>query len=336
MSSASARSLASRLTAPVVIGERRLPPIGLVLLATVGLALLAVIVAFEWTHLNDEYAYWQAGARLWAGQALYDPGAAPNTPYAYWYPPPLAQVLAPITVVLSADAIRDRLDGPAAGLPLVARWTQPPRRTRADRVPARRGRAAGAKRPPRDCGACGARAPTLLGVLDPGDGAQDHAGARDRVPGGRWPMARRPEGRGRRRGRAGGELRAGAGGMAPVPGGCRGQGRHRRRDDPASRDSLRAAVRAGWGARHRGGSPGSPRSRARHVGARRRGAPDRGAGGREPDAVGHGDEHADRDRAAVACSRRQPIAAEPGRSTAASQAIEANAAGERVPASLQP
>ena len=104
MSSASASGLASRLTAPVVIGERRLPPIGLVLLATIGLGLLAVIVAFEWTHLNDEYAYWQAGARLWAGQALYDPGAAPNTPYAYWYPPPLAQVLAPITAVVSADA----------------------------------------------------------------------------------------------------------------------------------------------------------------------------------------------------------------------------------------
>lgn len=92
-----------RLTSPVVIGSRRLPPIGLVALAAVGLALLAVIVAFEWTHLNDEYAYWQAGARLWAGQPLYDAAAAPNTPYAYWYPPPLAQVMAPLTAVLSAD-----------------------------------------------------------------------------------------------------------------------------------------------------------------------------------------------------------------------------------------
>jgi hypothetical protein len=95
--------LAARLTAPVEIGSRRLPPIGLVVLAAVGLALLAVIAAFEWTHLNDEYAYWQAGARLWAGQPLYDAAAAPNTPYAYWYPPPLAQVMAPLTAVLSAD-----------------------------------------------------------------------------------------------------------------------------------------------------------------------------------------------------------------------------------------
>ena len=104
MSSASASRFASRLAAPVVIGERRLPPIGLVVLASIGLALLAVIVTFEWTHLNDEYAYWQAGARLWAGQPLYDAAAAPNTPFAYWYPPPLAQVLAPITAVASADA----------------------------------------------------------------------------------------------------------------------------------------------------------------------------------------------------------------------------------------
>lgn len=104
MSSASPSGLASRFTAPVVIGERRLPPLGLVVLATIGLALLAIIAAFEWTHLNDEYAYWQAGARLWAGEALYDPTAAPNTPYAYWYPPPLAQILAPITAVVSAEA----------------------------------------------------------------------------------------------------------------------------------------------------------------------------------------------------------------------------------------
>jgi hypothetical protein len=94
---------AGRLTSPVVIGTRRLPPIGLVILAAIGFALLAVIVAFEWTHLNDEYAYWQAGARVWAGQPLYDAAAAPNTPYAYWYPPPLAQVMAPLTAVLSAD-----------------------------------------------------------------------------------------------------------------------------------------------------------------------------------------------------------------------------------------
>jgi hypothetical protein len=106
MSSASAErgGLRGLLFSPVVIGSRRLPSIGLVALAAIGAVLLAVIATAEWSHLNDEYAYWQAGARLWAGQPLYDPAAAPNTPYAYWYPPPLAQVLAPVTVFLSADA----------------------------------------------------------------------------------------------------------------------------------------------------------------------------------------------------------------------------------------
>ncbi len=97
------RGFGGRLTAPVAVGSRRLPSIGLVLAAAIGLALLAIIALYEWTHLNDEYAYWQAGARLWAGQPLYDPTAAPNTPYAYWYPPPLAQVLAPLTTVVSAE-----------------------------------------------------------------------------------------------------------------------------------------------------------------------------------------------------------------------------------------
>jgi len=92
------------LFAPVVVGSRRLPSIGLVALAAIGALLLAVVATTEWIHFNDEHAYWLAGARLAAGQPLYDPTAAANTPFAYWYPPPLAQVLAPITGFLSADA----------------------------------------------------------------------------------------------------------------------------------------------------------------------------------------------------------------------------------------
>lgn len=91
------------LLAPLVIGSRRLPPIGLLVLAAIGGFFLAVVATTEWRHFNDEHAYWLAGARLAAGQALYDAGAAPNTPFAYWYPPPLAQVLAPITQVISAE-----------------------------------------------------------------------------------------------------------------------------------------------------------------------------------------------------------------------------------------
>jgi hypothetical protein len=93
-----------RLFAPLLVGSRRFPSIGLVVLAAVGAFLLAVVATAEWIHFNDEHAYWLAGARLLAGQPLYDPAAASNTPFAYWYPPPLAQVMAPLTAVLSADA----------------------------------------------------------------------------------------------------------------------------------------------------------------------------------------------------------------------------------------
>lgn len=97
------RALGSLFT-PIVIGSLRLPSIGLVVLAAIGASLLTVVAATEWRHFNDEHAYWLAAVRLAAGQGLYDPATAPNTPFAYWYPPPLAQVLAPVTSILSADA----------------------------------------------------------------------------------------------------------------------------------------------------------------------------------------------------------------------------------------
>ena len=104
-SSASGRTGAlDRLFAPVEVGSRRFPSIAISVLAGIGAALLLIIATTEWQHFNDEHAYWLAGARLLAGQPLYDPSAVANTPFAYWYPPPLAQVLAPLTSVVSADA----------------------------------------------------------------------------------------------------------------------------------------------------------------------------------------------------------------------------------------
>lgn len=96
--------MAGRLTSPLVIGARRWPSPLVIVLAAIGASLLVIIAATEWRHLNDEYAYWLAGARLSAGAPLYDLAAAPNTPFAYWYPPPLAQVLAPLTSFVAADA----------------------------------------------------------------------------------------------------------------------------------------------------------------------------------------------------------------------------------------
>lgn len=88
----------------MVFGGVRLPPVWLVVAAAVGAFFLAVIVRDEWVHFNDEHAYWLAATRLASGEPLYDAAAAPNTPLAFWYPPPIAQVLAPFTGLLSADA----------------------------------------------------------------------------------------------------------------------------------------------------------------------------------------------------------------------------------------
>lgn len=84
---------------PVPVGRLTLPPIGLVATATIGAALLLVVVTTRWLEPTDEAAYWRAAERLVAGEPVYDPAARPGTPYAYFYPPPLAQVVAPFTLV---------------------------------------------------------------------------------------------------------------------------------------------------------------------------------------------------------------------------------------------
>lgn len=93
-----AGALLSRLFArPVRAGRLTLPPPGLVVLAAIGGLLLLTVATLRWGGLQDEHAYWLGAQRLAAGHALYDPTADPATPYAYWYPPVLAQVLAPFT-----------------------------------------------------------------------------------------------------------------------------------------------------------------------------------------------------------------------------------------------
>ncbi|TAK02069.1 MAG: DUF2029 domain-containing protein [Chloroflexota bacterium] len=79
--------------------HRRLSPT-LITLAAVGATLLLVVAVTAWPVFGDEHAYWLAAERVLRGEPLYDPTAAPNTPYGYWYPPVLAQVLAPFAAVL--------------------------------------------------------------------------------------------------------------------------------------------------------------------------------------------------------------------------------------------
>ena len=54
----------------------------------------------RWGVPADEHAYWLAARRLIEGQPLYDPTVTIITPYAYLYPPPLAQALVPVAAVV--------------------------------------------------------------------------------------------------------------------------------------------------------------------------------------------------------------------------------------------
>ena len=76
----------------------------LVPLAAIGAVLLTVIVWIYWRNPGDAFAYWLAAIRLVAGEPVYVTGEAAFAPYAYHYPPPLAQVLAPFTLVVPAIA----------------------------------------------------------------------------------------------------------------------------------------------------------------------------------------------------------------------------------------
>jgi hypothetical protein len=74
--------------------------IWLILAAAIGASLLLVVALARWGAPSDEHAYWLAARRLFDGQPLYDPTVTIITPFAYLYPPPLAQVLVPVAAVV--------------------------------------------------------------------------------------------------------------------------------------------------------------------------------------------------------------------------------------------
>lgn len=86
--------------------ERRIAgrPLWLWVLAAFGAALLVQVGLTRWGTPSDEHAYWLAARRLIEGQPLYDPAATIVTPYAYLYPPVLAQVLVPVALVVPSAA----------------------------------------------------------------------------------------------------------------------------------------------------------------------------------------------------------------------------------------
>jgi hypothetical protein len=94
----------ARLSAPREIGGRRLPSPLLLLAAAIGTFLLLVVATTSWGAPTDEQAYWRAAMRFAQGGAMYDPTTAVgDASYGYYYPPPLAQLLAPLTFVLPSE-----------------------------------------------------------------------------------------------------------------------------------------------------------------------------------------------------------------------------------------
>lgn len=89
---------------PAMIGRLWLPAPGLLVLATIGAVFLLVVAVYRWPVPSDELSYYIGARRLIDGVPLYDPNATVVTPYAYRYPPVLAQALVPVALVMSPEA----------------------------------------------------------------------------------------------------------------------------------------------------------------------------------------------------------------------------------------
>lgn len=97
-------SSGSRDRRPIMTMRERVDLVVLSLLAALGASVLVVIVTTFWMTPGDNLAYWIAGHRLATGEPIYLPAEIAFEPFAYHYPPPLAQVLAPLTLVVPALA----------------------------------------------------------------------------------------------------------------------------------------------------------------------------------------------------------------------------------------
>jgi hypothetical protein len=58
--------------------------------------------AYPWHDLGDSHSYWLAGRAIMEGRSPYELTTGPVVPFAYRYPPPMAQVMAPVSMVLGA------------------------------------------------------------------------------------------------------------------------------------------------------------------------------------------------------------------------------------------
>lgn len=99
-SDAGTRLLDRLFVRSVQVGRLWVPAPGLLVLAVIGAIFLLVVAVYRWPTPADELSYYIGARRLIDGVPLYDPTATTVTPYAYLYPPPLAQFLVPSALIL--------------------------------------------------------------------------------------------------------------------------------------------------------------------------------------------------------------------------------------------
>ena len=89
-------------TAAAGVDRRLVARVLLVAAAAMGLLVLLVLAVYRWGDLGDSHAYWLAGRAIVEGRSPYELTTGPQVPFAYQYPPPMAQVMAPVSTVLGA------------------------------------------------------------------------------------------------------------------------------------------------------------------------------------------------------------------------------------------
>ncbi len=92
------------MSAPSYAWRAAWSPANILLLvgATAGLLLLLVLALYRWDELGDSHAYWLAGRAVVDGRSPYELTTGPQVPFAYQYPPPMAQVMAPVAAAIGA------------------------------------------------------------------------------------------------------------------------------------------------------------------------------------------------------------------------------------------
>ena len=92
------------MSAPSYARRTAWSPANILLLvgATAGLLLLLVLALYRWDDLDNSHAYWLAGRAVLDGRSPYELTTGPQVRFAYQYPPPMAQVMAPVAAVIGA------------------------------------------------------------------------------------------------------------------------------------------------------------------------------------------------------------------------------------------